>query len=165
GQRLGQPPGPGVVVGQPVDHLGQGDDAGGGDHPRLAHAAAEPGPLLPAGGERPLDRQNITVSTGAASTGAPTPRATAALNSRAPSQCTGSPCRRAAAATASTRAGGHGTPPAGMCVFSMATSDSGGRWWAGPWQAASTASASNVPSRSWSGRTWTPALRAAAAAS
>ena len=41
------------------------------------------------------------------------------------------------------RPAGHGTPPAGMWVFSMATRLSGGRWWAGPSAAASTAAGSN----------------------
>ncbi len=64
--------------------------------------SAEPASIDPTGADRPLERQNMTVSTGAARSAASTPSATAALNSRAPSQWTGRPWRRAAAATAST---------------------------------------------------------------
>ena len=44
-ERLGQPPGVGVVLGEAVDHavraVGEGDQAGRGEDPRLAHAAAD----------------------------------------------------------------------------------------------------------------------------
>ena len=43
--RLGQPPGVAVILGEPIDHpvraVGEGDEPGGGDDPRLAHAAAQ----------------------------------------------------------------------------------------------------------------------------
>ena len=41
GHGVGQAPGPGVVVGQTVDHGREGDEAGGGDHAGLAHGPAQ----------------------------------------------------------------------------------------------------------------------------
>ena len=46
GERDREPPGPRVVVGQPVDHRLERDDARGGDHARLAHPAAEARPVF-----------------------------------------------------------------------------------------------------------------------
>ena len=52
---------------------------------------AEPTTTEPIGVDRPLDRQNVTLSAGAASSRGSTPRATTALKKRAPSMCSGTP--------------------------------------------------------------------------
>ena len=85
GESLGQAARVRVVLGEPLDHPGvavpQGDEAGRGQHARLAHPAAEqlarparpgderasPTTTEPAGHARPFDRQNVTESAGAAS--------------------------------------------------------------------------------------------------
>ena len=76
-ERLGQPAGPGVVVGQPLDVVGQRVPAGRGEDAGLAHAAAHPladhprrarsaraveTTTEPTGAPRPLDRQTDMVS-------------------------------------------------------------------------------------------------------
>ena len=103
--------GPRVVVGQAVDHRLERDEPGRREHARLAHPAAEPGPVdaracdrrhavpqssEPTGAPSPFDRQNITVSARRARAPRATRRARpTAFQMRAPSQCTASPPARA----------------------------------------------------------------------
>ena len=101
-------PRPTVVVGQPVDHRLERDDAGGGgdaglvkargaDHPEIDPCSvddrARAGEQGAARGAQALPRLRDTVSTSSVRRAAGTPRATAALRSRAPSRWTLAPCR------------------------------------------------------------------------
>ena len=100
---------------------------------------------------RPARRAPSTGSTSPSSparrrSAAGTPVATSALNSRAPSRCTGSadarPRRRA-------RSSGHGRPPDGMCVSSTHTADTGSQWCGPPASTYhATSAGSSVPSAS-----------------
>ena len=76
----------------------------------------------PTGAASPFDKQHMTVVAGAAYSATVTPVATSALNKRAPSRCTGTPTAPSSCIAAS----GHGTPPAGMWVFSTNTADTAG---------------------------------------
>ena len=135
GERVGEPPRACVVVGQPLDHRLERDDARGRDHAGLAHAAAEarrgrraprrsrrpvPHSSEPTGAPKPFDRQNITVSAPRDELDGGTPSAIAAFQMRAPSQCTREPVRRARSrpprriSVDAVRAARH----AGMYVFS-----------------------------------------------
>ncbi len=53
--------------------------------------ASSPATMEPIGAPSPLDRQNCTESACSATAAGDTPMAAAALNSRAPSRCTGTP--------------------------------------------------------------------------
>ena len=80
-----------VIVGQAVDVVLEGVQAGGGDDTRLPHAAAEelaprcaraimaalPSSTEPTGAPRPFDRQTVTESYGATMSRSATPEATA----------------------------------------------------------------------------------------
>ena len=106
GHGLAQAAGPSVVVGQAVDHRVEGERGRRrpGSRPGAcpppsrvrwtrasAMRSAGPASTEPTGAPRPLLMQQVTVVAGAASSATGTPRATAALNSRAPSRCTGGP--------------------------------------------------------------------------
>ena len=92
---------------------------------------------------------------------ASTPVATSALNSRAPSTCTGSPAPH----TSSSCSTGQHRPPDAMCVFSTTTA-TGLSWWCSPASIANlTARAGIVPSSSSSGSRHTPLTAAAAPSS
>ena len=106
--RVGEPAGARVIVGEALDHRLERDDPGGRDDPGLAHArrrsaadaralprsrAALPQSSDPTGAPSPFERQNITVSHSATSAAGATPSAIAAFQIRAPSQCTGEPAR------------------------------------------------------------------------
>ena len=127
--------------------------------------AAVPQRTEPTGAARPFERQNMSVSTGAHRSRGVSPVARAAFQMRAPSQCTASPCWWAASATAATAAAGQGRPLAGMCGFSIATADRGGRCWPASATARRTALSARHPSGSGTGRSCTPAFRAVAARS
>ena len=88
----------------------------------------EPHTSEPTGAPRPLDRQKVSESTGRAKSATGRPSATAALNRRAPSRCTGTPAAWAAAATASISSGVQQVPPWRLWVFSTATSPVIGMW-------------------------------------
>ncbi len=68
---------------------------------RRARATNGPFPTTtePTGADSPFDRQNVTLSAGAASSAGVTPRATTALKNRAPSTWSGTPRSWASAAT------------------------------------------------------------------
>ena len=87
-----------------------------------AISSSVPASNEPTGAASPFDRQHMTVVAGEAYSAAATPVATSALNKRAPSRCTGTPSVPSSCSAAK----GHGTPPAGMCVFSTNTADTGG---------------------------------------
>ena len=90
-----------------------------------AMTSAGPARTEPTGAQRPFERQDITVVTGAVKAAAGVPVATSALKSRAPSMWMGRP--PAAAARASE--GGQrsrGRRPAGMWVCSTQTSSGTG---------------------------------------
>ena len=121
GQGLGEPARVGVVLGQPVDHpvraVRQRDEPGRGQDAGLAHPAADqlagaarapdelassPTTIEPTGQPRPFERQNVTLSAGPARSIAVTPASrwpTTAFQNRAPSTCSGTPCRGAISAT------------------------------------------------------------------
>ena len=119
----------------------------------------------PIGAPSPFDRQNMSVSAGAASSAGLTPSATAAFQMRAPSTCTASPASRAGFVTASTSARDSGRPLAGMCVFSSVSALITGRWCSWSATAAATSAGSSDPSSSASGCSWSPASVAVAACS
>ena len=115
---LGEAAGVGVVLGEPGDRavgaVGQRDEAGRGEHADLAHAAADQlaratgagderrrarRPRCRSGPRGPSRGRTSAVSAGAASSRGVTPSATTALKNRAPSTWSGTPRRRAIAAT------------------------------------------------------------------
>ena len=130
-----------------------------------AMRSAEPASIDPTGADRPLERQNMTVSTGAASAGGVDRQGHGGVEQPGAVAVDGQPVAAGG--------GGHRLhlgrrprhAPGRHVGVLQATRPRGGRWWAGPSAARSTAAGSKVPSRSWSGRSWTPALRAAAPAS
>src|SRR5579875_1477262 len=79
------------------------------------------------GAPNPLLRQNITVSNPRVISATLTPAATAALNTRAPSQCAGNPAARAPAQISSSTVTGVTVPPAMLCEFSTQISPVGAR--------------------------------------
>ena len=81
----------------------------------------------PTGAASPLDRQNMTVSAGAASSRGAVPSATAAFQMRAPSMCTRSPPDCAIAQRAVISAVSIGAPDNAMYVFSITSTDGCGR--------------------------------------
>ncbi|MNQ97016.1 hypothetical protein D3C85_1126420 [compost metagenome] len=89
----------------------------------LARTAWLPASTAPTGALSPLDRQSDTVSAWRLMSPAGTPSATAALNMRAPSRCTGTPAARAMPYTACMWSSGSTVPPALLCDVSIATSD------------------------------------------
>ena len=127
----------------PAVAVAQGEEPGRREDPGLAHAAAEQlagapragderrrCPRRPSrpGAERPFDRQNVTLSAGAASSAGVTPRATTALKNRAPSTWSGTPRSCAIAATARVYSTLSGRPPLWAFVFSRATRPVIGSW-------------------------------------
>ena len=102
----------------------------------------------------------MTVVTGAAHWAAAMPVAASALKRRAPSMWMGT-CP-AASATAWRPSRVHGAPQAGMCVFSMLTSDTVGWWYSVACRATRTSSGRSMPSVSSSPISSTPALSDAA---
>ena len=107
----------------------------------------------------------MTVSSGADSSRGLAPVATAAFQILAPSPWTGRRWACAASATAATSAAGHGRPLAGMCGFSIATAESGGRCSPASATARSIADGSIRPSGSGTGASWTAEFPAVAACS
>ncbi|MOA24958.1 hypothetical protein D3C78_1456570 [compost metagenome] len=81
-----------------------------------------PASTAPTGALRPLDRHSDTVSAYCVISAAGTPSATAALNKRAPSRCTGMPPALAMPYTARMCSSGRTAPPALLCDVSIATS-------------------------------------------
>src|SRR6266850_1359484 len=114
--------------------------------------SAEPQITEPTGADSPFDTQNVTESTGRAKSAAGRFRATAALNSRAPSRCTGTPASWATAATAAISSGVQQVPPWRLCVFSMQTSPVWGRWMFGGRSASRTCSGDRNPRSVFVGR-------------
>ena len=87
-----------------------------------------PHTTLPIGQASPFDRHTVTESAAAASAAAGVSRATAALNSRAPSRCTPRPAARAAPVMAAICALSSARPELALCVFSMHSSRVRGQW-------------------------------------
>ncbi len=90
-------------------------------------ASPAPQTTEPIGAPSPLEKQNCTVSTPAASSSAPVPRATAALKIRAPSRWIESPWRRAAWLAAAITSIGTTRPPEWLWLFSHTISEILGR--------------------------------------
>ena len=109
-----------------------------------------------------MDRQNVTLSAGAASSAGVTPSATTALKNRAPSMWSGTPRSWASAATVRVYSTVSGRPPVWALVFSRVTRPVIGSWRSlGSRKAATISAGSRVPSgRSWSARTVAPTTTA-----
>ncbi len=90
--------------------------------------AADPQIIDPTGAASPFDRHNCTDDTCCVQSVTGRPIATAALNSRAPSRCTGSECLRAMAATCAKYSGERIAPPQRLCVFSRQITPGGAQW-------------------------------------
>ncbi len=132
---LGQEPGVGVVVGEPLDVVVERVEPGRGQDPDLAHPAAHPlatdaglgHGLRRADHERadrcaqPLGRHTDITSTHAPYDASGTPVATCAFQSRAPSRWTPTPTESAQARSACRSASGRTAPPAKLWVFSTET--------------------------------------------
>ena len=69
GHGLGQPPGPDMVLSQPLDHGGHGDEARGGEDPRLAHPPSKAAALDPGGPDRIVGSRQEGADRGAQSLG------------------------------------------------------------------------------------------------
>ena len=136
GQPLGEPPRARVVLGEPLDVVVERVERRRGDHPGLAHRAAEqelPLPGLPrsaprsrrasrpAGSRAPSRSRAVTVSASRPYSAAGMPLATDALSSRAPSRWTARPSSRAVGDRRRSSSSGHTRPPALRCVCSSTT--------------------------------------------
>jgi hypothetical protein len=83
-----------------------------------ATKAADPASIEPTGALRPLDRQNITESKKTVICRTSTPRAVAALKTRAPSRCIASVRSSASVRSPHRFSRGETVPPPRLCVLS-----------------------------------------------
>ncbi len=128
--------------------------------------ACDPTTIDPTGADSPFDRQNITESNGSTTSATGTPSASAALNTRAPSRCTGRPISCAPAAISRDASSDSTVPPAMLCEFSSAISPVRELFTDTSRTAARTSShASRPPSRPGTARGITPDSTAIAAIS
>ena len=119
----------------------------------------------PTGAPRPLETQKVTESAWRANSLAGRPSATAALKSRAPSRCTGTPAPCATSATAAISSGVQHVPPWRLCVFSTQTRPVWGTWMFAGRRASRTCSGARKPRAVLTGRICTLPITAEPATS